>query len=342
MGAMAAAPPSELTNGQRRFHVDADDAGERLDRWLTRQEASLSRSRIQQLITQGHVLVEGQSVPASTALKAGQMVSLQIPLAVSTTLVAQAMDLDIIFEDAHLVVVNKPAGLVVHPAAGNPDKTLVNALLAHCGDSLRGIGGELRPGIVHRLDKDTSGLLVAAKSGEVHANLSEQFAEHTIERSYDALIWGVPLPRTGVISGQIGRSTSDRQKMAVRQAGGKYAETHYKTKEAFGKVAALVACVLETGRTHQIRVHLSSLGHSVIGDPVYGSNRSKPMKELTDDAAEAVNNFKRQALHARVLGFTHPITSKELRFECAPPDDFQALTEALRIATKIKPRSKKT
>jgi 23S rRNA pseudouridine1911/1915/1917 synthase len=217
---------------------------------------------------------------------------------------------------------------VVHPAAGNPDKTLVNALLAHCGDSLRGIGGVLRPGIVHRIDKDTSGLLVAAKTEAAHAALAAQFAAHTIERRYDALVWGVPSPARGVITGAIGRSPHNRQKMAIVSRGGKAAETQYTTIAAFGTLAAHVQCTLKTGRTHQIRVHMSARGYPLIGDPVYGKNRKLP-KTVAPDIAAAVTTFGRQALHAATLGFTHPTTGKQVRFERPPPADFAALEKAL-------------
>ncbi|MBL8630141.1 MAG: RluA family pseudouridine synthase [Rhodospirillaceae bacterium] len=326
---------------QRRFEVDPDAAGERLDRWLASQNEDVSRSRIQQLIAQGHVRLDGEVVPASTAVRSGQVVTLTIPPPAAVTLAAQKIPLDIVFEDKHLIVVNKPAGLVVHPAAGNPDNTLVNALLAHCGDTLLGIGGELRPGIVHRLDKDTSGLLVAAKSGEAHAHLAEQFAVHSIARAYDAVVWGSLRPSKGIVKGQIGRSTTDRKKMAVKTSGGKYAETHYALVENFGAVAAWVECVLKTGRTHQIRVHMASLGHPLIGDATYSSVRSKFIKELDDDAASVVRNFPRQALHARLLGFIHPISGKKLKFEQKPPEDFQSLAKALRSATQ-KPAQKVT
>jgi 23S rRNA pseudouridine1911/1915/1917 synthase len=220
--------------------------------------------------------------------------------------------------------------LVVHPAAGNRDKTLVNALLAHCGESLRGIGGELRPGIVHRLDKETSGLLVAAKTAQAHAALAAQFADHSIARAYDALVWGVPSPRSGKIAGHIARSASDRKKMAVTRRGGKYAETHYRVLENFGGMAALVQCRLKTGRTHQIRVHLASLGHPLIGDPVYGRAENRFLKRLSEPTRAAVRNFGRQALHARTLGFVHPVSGKPCLFERDPPADVAALAAALR------------
>jgi 23S rRNA pseudouridine1911/1915/1917 synthase len=342
---MAASPPTHQTGNKRQFVADHESVGLRLDRWLVTQNNDLSRSRIQQLITAGHVSVDARpSVDAALLLKHGQSIELTIPAPVETKIMAQAIDLDVIYEDAHLIVVNKPAGLVVHPAAGNPDKTLVNALLAHCGDSLRGIGGELRPGIVHRLDKDTSGLLVAAKTQTTHAGLAEQFSVHSIARAYDALVWGVPVPRKGVISGQMGRSTTDRKKMAVRKIGGKYAETSYETLEAFGLACAWVRCMLKTGRTHQIRVHMTSRGHPLIGDQTYGSIPSKLAKTFDKETLNIVRAFSRQALHARVLGFTHPATGKALRFEQDPPKDFQDLAATLRAATqgpkKPKPRKR--
>ncbi|MDX2145311.1 MAG: RluA family pseudouridine synthase [Rhodospirillaceae bacterium] len=311
--------------------VDADDAGARLDRWLAGQIPALSRSRLQQLIREGQVRLTGQVCTAvATTLKAHDAVEVRVPPPRATALEAQHLALDVVHEDDALIVVDKPAGLVVHPAAGNPDKTLVNALLAHCGDSLRGIGGELRPGIVHRIDKETSGLLVAAKTGQAHAALAAQFAAHSIERAYDALVWGVPSPKQGKISGHIARSTSDRKKMAVTKRGGKYAETHYRVLENFAGVAALVQCRLTTGRTHQIRVHMASLGHPLIGDPVYGRAENRFLKRLSEQARAAVKNFKRQALHARTLGFAHPTTGKPCLFERDPPADFAALAAALR------------
>ncbi len=338
---MAAASPKISGENERLFKADDASAGQRLDRWLAAQNPDLSRSRIKQLIDQGHIEVDGTNrIDAALILKRGQKVRMAIPTPIGTALKAQPLDLDIVFEDAHLVVVNKPAGLVVHPAAGNPDRTLVNALLAHCGDSLLGIGGELRPGIVHRLDKGTSGLLVAAKSGNAHANLAQQFAVHSIERAYDALVWGLPTPRKGIISGQIGRSVADRKKMAVRKAGGKYAETHYEVIETFGLVATWVRCMLKTGRTHQIRVHMTSRGNPLIGDPTYGTATAKLAKSLDQDAVATIRAMSRQALHARVLGFVHPVTGKKMRFEKEPPNDFANLAQALRIAARGKKSDK--
>lgn len=258
---------------------------------------------------------------AAQKLKAGQEVLLVVPPAVRAEPEGQAIPLPIVYEDAHVIVIDKPAGLVVHPAAGNRDGTLVNALIAHCGESLRGIGGELRPGIVHRIDKDTSGLIVAAKTELAHRSLGKQFAAHAIERLYKALVWGVPRTMTGTIDGALGRSPLNRQKMAVLRVGGKEARTHYKVLEALGSTAALVDCKLETGRTHQIRVHMAHIGHPLIGDPVYGRPRTIPGFTL---------NLHRQALHAAVLGFQHPATHKTLRFESVLPEDFTETYLALK------------
>ncbi len=275
----------------------------------------LSRSRLKQLIEAGAVTGGGGTVldDASAKVKAGASIVLVVPVAVAAEPQGEAIPLNIVFEDAHLIVIDKQAGLVVHPAAGNRDGTLVNALIAHCGDSLRGIGGELRPGIVHRIDKDTTGLMVAAKTEKAHTSLGKQFAAHVIERVYKALVWGVPRERAGTIDGALGRSPLNRQKMAVLRVGGKPARTHYKVIETFGSTAALVECRLETGRTHQVRVHMAHIGHPLIGDPVYGRPRSVPGLEL---------KLKRQALHAAVLGFQHPATHKPMRFESVLPEDF--------------------
>ena len=290
-------------------------AGARLDKWLAESVPAVSRSRLKVLIEDGAVTVAGKAErDPAYRLRAGQPVSVHLPAAVDATPAAQSMDLDIAYEDEHLIVINKPVGLVVHPAPGNLDRTLVNALLAHCGDSLAGIGGVRRPGIVHRIDKDTSGLLVAAKTDAAHAGLSAQFAAHTIERRYDAVVWGVPQPHQDTIIGAIGRSRHNRKKMAILQRGGKAAETGYSTVATFGDLAAHVRCRLKTGRTHQIRVHMSSIGHPLIGDATYGSNRRRSLKQASPELAEILKSFSRQALHASTLGFVHPVTGKGMRF----------------------------
>ena len=310
---------------RRTLTISASQAGERLDRVLAAAWPDLSRSRLKQLIEQGAVTAGAKALDdASAKLKAGTDLTLLIPLAIPAEPEGQAIPLTIVYEDAQVIVIDKQAGLVVHPAAGNRDGTLVNALIAHCGESLRGIGGELRPGIVHRIDKDTTGLMVAAKTEKAHTSLGKQFAAHAIERVYKALVWGVPRERAGTIDAALGRSPLNRQKMAVLRVGGKEARTHYKVIETFGSTAALVECRLETGRTHQVRVHMAHIGHPLIGDPVYGRPRIIPGVTL---------RLKRQALHAAVLGFQHPTTHKTLRFESVLPEDFTETYLALKGLT---------
>ncbi|HTH97402.1 MAG TPA: RluA family pseudouridine synthase [Stellaceae bacterium] len=316
-------------NAPITLQVSGEDAGERLDRLIATRQPELSRSRVKALIEEGHVTVEGVAVTgASTKVRPGQEIVLTIPAPVADAPLPQAMDLPIVYEDTHLLVLDKPAGLVVHPAAGNPDQTLVNALLAHCGDSLAGIGGVKRPGIVHRLDKDTSGLMVVAKDEVTHTALSAAFAERDIERAYHAVVWGTPSPREGVIEAPIGRSTVNRQKMAVA-AKGKHAVTGYRVLKPLGLQASLVECRLQTGRTHQIRVHMTHIGHPLIGDPVYGRTRAAKLKMLDEKAAALVRNFPRQALHAVLLGFDHPVSGQHLSFKSQYPDDIAKLLCAL-------------
>ncbi len=254
----------------------AAEGGERLDRLLALHLGDLSRTRLKRLVETGRVSLGGATIKdPSMRVKPGQVFVVALPPAVADRPEAQAIALDIVFEDEQLVIVDKPAGLVVHPAPGNPDHTLVNALLAHCGASLAGIGGVRRPGIVHRLDKDTSGLMVVAKTDAAHAALAADFAARRIERAYQALVWGVPTPASGEIDAPIGRSTRDRKKMAVVSRGGKQAVTRYRLLRAYGTAAALLECRLATGRTHQIRVHLSNAGHALIGDRTYGGARRR-------------------------------------------------------------------
>jgi 23S rRNA pseudouridine1911/1915/1917 synthase len=314
--------------------IDAGSAGQRLDRALQQHLPELSRSRLKQLILSGQV---SHGVPSDTnvirdparKVQAGQTFVVIVPDPDDATPQAQAIPLNIRFEDAYLIVIDKPAGLVVHPAPGNPDGTLVNALLAHCGDSLAGIGGVRRPGIVHRLDKDTSGLLVVAKTEPAHRALSRDFAARRIERAYAALVWGVPAPAQGEIAGNIGRSMTNRKKMAVVGASrGKPAVTRYRVERAFAGSAALIECRLLTGRTHQIRVHLAHKGHPLIGDPVYGARSGRALVRL-NSAGAVVAAFPRQALHARRLGFVHPATGERLAFDSELPDDMVALINTL-------------
>jgi 23S rRNA pseudouridine1911/1915/1917 synthase len=310
--------------------TDAAGAGQRLDRALALHLPSLSRTRLKRLIEEGQVTLGGVVLrDPSFRVREGQSFVVIVPDAEIAAPAAQSMALDIRFEDAHLVVLDKPAGLVVHPAPGNPDGTLVNALLAHCGDSLSGIGGVRRPGIVHRLDKDTSGLMVVAKTETAHHALTRDFAARTIERAYQAVVWGVPAPAAGEIAGAIGRSPKNRKKMAVVTGrGGKPALTRYRTVHAFGTLAALLECRLATGRTHQIRVHLAERQHPVIGDPTYGARGGRRLAATPQSAtaqAERIRAFPRQALHAGRLGFVHPATGEQLVFDSVIPPDMQEL-----------------
>lgn len=297
----------------------------RLDKALA-DATDLSRARIQALIADGMVELDGTYAGSPSAkVAAGAKFSITLPAAAEAEAQAQDIPLDIAFEDEHLIVVNKPAGMVVHPAAGNPDGTLVNALLHHCAGQLSGIGGVARPGIVHRIDKDTSGLLVVAKSDAAHEGLSAQFAAHSVHRRYIAVCGGVPSPAQGTIDERLGRSDANRKKMAVlpkNSSRGKHATTHYKVLVSYGS-SAQIECRLETGRTHQVRVHCASIGHALLGDSLYGKT-PKSLKNLLSDLG-----FARQALHAAELGFEHPITRQELRFHADLPPDMQALIDEL-------------
>lgn len=304
-------------------------AGQRLDKVLAPLFPDLSRARLQALIGEGRLSLDGQPITdASRKARAGTYV-LSVPPPVPADPEPEAIPLSILYEDEHLIVVDKAAGMAVHPAPGTPNGTLVNALLHHCGASLSGIGGVARPGIVHRLDKDTSGVMVAAKSDVAHQGLSKLFATHDIDRLYVALTRGAPSPASGTIDTQLGRSPSDRKKMAVLKSGGRRAITHYRVEAAFGPqdkpLAARVACRLETGRTHQIRVHMASKGSPCLGDPVYGASQAAgPVREQV-----AAAGLKRQALHAALLGFVHPVTGQALRFETPLPPDMAALEAGL-------------
>ena len=307
--------------------VAADAHGWRLDRALAAAVPTLSRERLKALISSGEVLgPEGRQVrdPASKAIPGGTY-EVTVPVPTPAHNVAQDIALEIVHEDDHLIVVDKPAGLVVHPAAGNLDGTLVNALLHHCAGRLSGIGGVARPGIVHRIDKDTSGLMVVAKTDVTHEGLAAQFAGHSILRRYLAIVAGLPKPPSGSVDAPLARSAANRQKMAIVDEGrGKRAVTHYRLITPL-KEASLVECRLETGRTHQVRVHMTSLGHPLLGDPVYGRTRSVH-RELLNQL-----DFKRQALHAAELGFFHPVTRESLSFKSALPSDMQELFRALTV-----------
>ena len=321
----------------RRAVVGNDQTGWRLDRFLAAALGDVSRSRIQHLIESGAVTHTRKTIrDGNFRVKPGEAYTVTVPPPTPAVPQGQNIPLQIVYEDKDLIVIEKPAGLVVHPAAGNPDGTLVNALIAHCGASLSGVGGVSRPGIVHRLDKDTSGLLVAAKNERTMASLAKQFANHTIERAYLAVVWGAPRAGDGRVEGLIGRNPFDRKRMAVLRGGGKEARTRYRLIETFGDpdrpFASLVECRLETGRTHQIRVHLTHIGHPLIGDLSYGKSRRAPRAKTTaqEVAFAAASNFPRQALHAYVLGFQHPSLHKTMRFESPEPADLSRLISALR------------
>ncbi|MCE2510204.1 MAG: RluA family pseudouridine synthase [Alphaproteobacteria bacterium] len=314
-----------------RLTPSSREKGDRLDRFLAGAAPELSRSRLKRLIETGQLRLGGRTITdPSYRVKPGESYTLDVPAAVPATPEAQAISLSIPYEDDDLLVIDKPAGLVVHPAPGNPDRTLVNALLHHCGESLSGIGGVARPGIVHRLDKDTSGLMLAAKNDTAHRSLAAQLAAHRLQRVYLALVAGMPAPASGLIDRPIGRHPKQRKKMAVLSRGGKPARTRYKVVQRFGRAFSLVECRLETGRTHQIRVHLAALGHPQIGDPVYGGRRPPPAG-LAESAALALQAFNRQALHAHVIGFDHPRDGKRLDFKSPLPKDFAGLIKSLEI-----------
>ncbi|WP_439271429.1 RluA family pseudouridine synthase [Pseudochrobactrum sp. HB0163] len=325
--------------------ADADAAGKRLDQWLASQlTPDLSRNRIQSLISAGHVLVDSRIVrEPKHKLREGSIITLHIPQAEPAAPQPEDIPLDLLYEDHDIIVVNKPAGLVVHPGNGNWNGTLVNALIHHCGESLSGIGGVRRPGIVHRLDKDTSGVLVIAKHDKAHQNLSAQFADHgrtgMLERAYLALLWGMPERPAGTIDTWLGRSRRDRTKQAVvpeDREDARHAITHYMVEERFGEkddataLASLVECRLETGRTHQIRVHMAHIGHPLIGDDDYGSAYKTKANRLTGELQETIRNFQRQALHARLLAFEHPVTGQFMEFTTDMPQDMQKLLHAFR------------
>ena len=320
--------PPDGTHGESRL-IELLDPAPRLDRALADAAPDLSRARIQALLGQGAISRDGAVVGGASSKAAAGTYRLIMPPVVAAEPMGEDMGLVVLFEDADLIVIDKPAGMSAHPAPGTPDGTLVNALIHHCGASLSGIGGVARPGIVHRLDKDTSGVMVAAKTDAAHRGLSKLFAAHDIDRVYIALTRGAPRDPKGDIGGRIGRSPSDRKKMAILKAGGREAVTHYEVKESFGPpdrpIAARIECRLETGRTHQIRVHLAHKGAPCLGDPAYGSG---PPAAAVRDAITA-SGLRRQALHAAVLGFRHPVSGKPLRFETQPPTDMRLLLERL-------------
>lgn len=334
--------------------VDESHAGQRLDRFLSEALPQLSRTRLQALIKQGQVTIkqdqtaitQGQAASSGATIedvkyrvKPGERYELAIPEVTETTLQAEDIPLNVVYEDDALIVIDKPAGLVVHPGAGQHSGTLANALIAHCGKSLSGIGGVARPGIVHRLDKDTSGLIVVAKTDQAHRALAEQFADHgqtgALERGYLALVWGAPRRSGGRIEASIGRHPTSRTKMAVLRNRGRHAVTHWRVVETYGDdkdnpIASLLSCKLETGRTHQVRVHLAHFGHPLIGDPLYGRGFKSKLQKLPQPVQGTVGQLRRQALHAEKLAFIHPVSGTLLKFNSPLPDDLAEISVALK------------
>jgi len=334
-------PQSEKAPALKRLSAEADAShdGQRLDRFLSARLPELSRTRVQSLIKEGHVsLGPATIVEAKYRVKPGDRFELGLPAAAAPEPRGEIIPLDVVYEDGALIVIDKPAGLVVHPGAGHATGTLVNALIAHCGASLSGIGGVARPGIVHRLDKDTSGLLVVAKTDQAHRALADQFADHgrtgELERGYLALVWGAPSRPHGTIDANVGRHPASRTKMAVLSGKGREAVTHWRVVETFGRgkepVASLIECTLETGRTHQVRVHLAHIGHPLIGDPLYGQGFKSKLRSLPEPLHGKLTALNRQALHAAELAFAHPITGTLLKFNSPLPVDLAEIVAAFK------------
>lgn len=316
------------------FAVDDDNAGQRLDRFLSAQCTDISRTRLKNLIVAGEVSLSGDEVTdPSRKLKSGDLIQFKMPEAVDDNPQPENIPLDIVYEDDDLLVINKQVGLVVHPGAGNYSGTLVNALLYHCGDSLSGIGGVKRPGIVHRLDKETSGLMVVAKNDKAHGGLASQLSDRSLSRQYKALVWKIPAKK-GVVDEPVGRHPQNRLKMTVNRRNGREARTHYEVEKNYSDTMAMVNCRLESGRTHQIRVHMAHIGHNLVGDPVYGLQTNAQQSLLRkagydDKTQEIVLGFPRQALHAWHIAFIHPETEEKMTFESALPDDLKNIIYVL-------------
>ena len=310
--------------------------GNRIDKFLQSRLNELSRTRLQNLIRNGHIKLNNSTInEVSKKIKNEDTIEVNFPQPKETFIKPNKIPLDILYDDDDIIVINKSPGVVVHPGAGNYEKTIVNGLLFKYQNNLSSVGGKLRPGIVHRVDKDTSGVIVVAKNDNAHINLSKQFSDHTIKRKYEALVWGSLKPQSGKINERISRSVKNRQLMTVRKEKGKMAITNYKTLEIFQNSnlpkISLVECKLETGRTHQIRVHMNFKGNSILGDKAYGKSKKK-FKKIDPDIEKKINNFNRQALHAKSLSFVHPKTGKEIFFEAERPKDFDTLIKSLKKA----------
>ncbi len=317
--------------------VTNDFVGQRLDKFLQSKFKEMSRTRLQSIIIDGYVCLNGKKVKESAKkIKDKDIIELIFPEPEETTIKPNKIFLDILYEDDDLIILNKPPGVVVHPGAGNYEKTIVNGLLFKYKDKLSSVGGKLRPGIVHRIDKDTSGVIIIAKNDNAHINLSKQFSDHSIKRTYEALIWGSLRPKNGKINEKISRSSKNRQLMTVKKIGGKKAITNYKTLNIFQNFnlpkISHVECGLETGRTHQIRVHMNFKGNPILGDKSYGRSKKK-FKYIDPNMEKKINNFNRQALHAKSIGFIHPRTNKEFFFEATRPKDFDDLIKSLKKAS---------
>ena len=321
-----------------KLFVDDQNSNKRLDAFISSKITDVSRTRIKNLILEGMVKINNEiSCEPSKKINLEDNLIIEIPPPKKTNIKPYNYNLDIIFEDDDIIIINKPAGLVVHPGAGNAENTLVNALVNYCKGSLSTIGGELRPGIVHRLDKDTSGILVVAKNDIAHINLSKQFSNHTINRKYEALVWGTVRPQKGIIKSYITRSNRNRQLMEVSQTKGKSAVTNYKTLEIFqnNKVPtlSLIECKLDSGRTHQIRVHMTYKGNPIVGDKLY-KKKNKKFKKIDVELNSIIKNIDRQFLHAKFLGFVHPLSNKEVHFEIPLPKNLSKLVKKLRNLSK--------
>jgi 23S rRNA pseudouridine1911/1915/1917 synthase len=309
------------------------DKGLRLDKFIATKIPDISRTRIKILIENGNVLLDGQNITDSAyRVKPGDEITIEVPEAESSDMRANdEIKLNVVYEDDEFLIIDKQAGLTVHPGAGNHDETMANGLMAYCGDTLSGVGGVARPGIVHRLDKDTSGLILVAKTDRAHASLSEQIAERTAARSYLAVVWGVPKPHVGTIESNIARNPKNRLKMSIVEEGGRVAVTHYTVKKIYGVgLASLVECRLQTGRTHQIRLHMSEAGHPLIGDPLYGRRNANNLKTLPEGLREYLKIFKRQALHSYKLGVEHPLTGDYIELKSELPEDIANLIKLLK------------
>ncbi len=320
-------------DGKYNILVSESEQGIRFDKFIAEKAPDISRSRIKKLIDDGCATLNGKPTDnCSYKVKSGDIIEIIVPEAAPSEMRAnETIPLKIAYEDEHFLIIDKQAGLTVHPGAGNHSDTMANALMSYCGDSLSGIGGVTRPGIVHRLDKDTSGLIMVAKNDKAHKILSKQISNRTLKRSYLAICWGVPKPHEGTITSFIGRHPKNRLKMAVLQHGGKEAITHYKVKQIYGNgVASLVECRLQTGRTHQIRVHMSDKGHHLIGDQVYISKNNRYMGSLSPEIKQNINKFNRQALHSHVVGLEHPITGTYMEIVSDMPGDMLEVVNILK------------